>query len=124
VNPPRSHQLNRLAGLAIAVLLSACGGGGGGTSEQSSILAPAVALSPAPPPAGAPSLSADPLSHAAAAILTADVPVPQPASVPAQLPWDDPVAIGYAVIPAAAPTDTGGEAPYPDLRMLPTHASR
>lgn len=27
----------------------------------------------------------------------------------------------YTVVPAAAPEATGGEPPYPDLRMLPTH---
>lgn len=91
-------QFNRLASLAIVMLLSACGGGG--MAGQSSTPGPAAAPAPA----------------AAAS----DVPLPQLASVPAQLPWNDPILGGYTVIAAAAPTDTGGEAPYPDLRMLPT----
>lgn len=115
------HPINGLACLAIAALLSACGGGG--TAEQPSTAGPVVAASTAPaaPAAPPPSpASIDSPSNAASAILTSDVPVPQPASAPAQLPWDDPIAGGYTVTPAAAPTDTGGEAPYPDLRMLPT----
>lgn len=44
------------------------------------------------------------------------------APAPAQFSSGDPAAGGYTLIPAVAPTDSGGEAPYPDLRNLPTRA--
>lgn len=54
------------------------------------------------------------------ALVTFDPGAPAPASAPEPLPWNDPVAGGNPVSPAAAPADSGGEPPYPDLRMLPT----
>jgi hypothetical protein len=118
------HRFNCFAGLAIAALLSACGGGGSpAPSAQSSLPGAAAAPSTAPVPAAAAGpASPDAPSSAATPVQASEVPVPQPASVPAQLPWDDPAAIGYTVIPAAPLADTGGEAPYPDLRGLPTRA--
>lgn len=114
------HPFNCFAGLAIAALLSACGGG---TSAQSSLPGAAAAPSTAPLPAAAPApASPDAPSSAATPVQTSEVPVPQPASAPTQIPWDDPAATGYTVIPAAPLADTGGEAPYPDLRNLPTRA--
>lgn len=108
------HPFHCLAALAVTALLSACGGGG--TAGQPSPPGSAVAApAPSPVTAGAP-------SNAPGAALTSDVPVPQPASAPAQFSPDDLAGGGYTLIPAAAPADTGGEAPYPDLRNLPTQA--
>lgn len=123
MKPLLLHPFNCLAGLAIVALLSACGGGG--TAGQPSPPGAAAAASTAPAPAAAPSpspASTDAPSNAATAMLASDVPVPQPASAPPQFSSGDPATGGYTLIPAVAPTDTGGEAPYPDLRNLPTRA--
>lgn len=121
MKPPPRHQFNCLAGLAIVALLSACGGGTAGQSALpgSAVAAPAPAAASASAPSPA---STDSPSNAAPAILTSEVPVTQPASTPEALPWNDPAAGGYTLIAAAAPADTGSEAPYPDLRNLPTRA--
>lgn len=111
---PRFHCL---ALLAIMALLSACGGGSAG---KSSAAGPAAAVPPAAGAAPSPPLTDSP-SKAAAPTQTSDVPVPEPASAPAQLSWNDPADAGYTLIPAT-PAETGGEAPYPDLRNLPTRA--
>jgi hypothetical protein len=115
------HPFNCFAGLVITALLSACGGGG--TGAPSSLPGAAAAASGAPVPAAAPApASPDAPSSAATPVQTSEVPVPQPASAPTLIPSDDPAAAGHTLIPAAPLADTGGEAPYPDLRNLPTRA--
>ena len=107
INLLRPHQFNRIAILAMVVLLSACGGG------TASNPVPA-----APSPAAAPASSGPPL-NTQTALVGSEAAAPRPA----QFPWDDPVAGGSTVLPAAAPTDTGSGPPYPDLRLLPTQVT-
>jgi hypothetical protein len=117
----------------MVALLSACGGGGGGAAGQAAAPVPAIAASPAtsavPQPAEAP-------SSAPASAFLADAIVPPvsttplcPAEMCVRTP-NDAMAAGSGspdvpdaqgtLVAAAQVTTTTGEAPYPDLRMLPT----
>jgi hypothetical protein len=140
-------SINWIACFAIIALLSACGGGGG-SSDQAATPAAAVAASPAPVPVTAPAsvpslaaansvpadLPAPPLSAAppcppevcgvvpyneitAASVTAANVTAANVTVVSGSANVPD--AQGY-LVPSTDVIASGGEAPYPDLRMLPT----
>jgi hypothetical protein len=67
------------------------------------------AAAPAPAAVGAPA------SNLPATVAPSDL-APQPVSIDAA----DSMPGAYTLVPATAPADSDGEAPYPDLRMLPT----
>jgi hypothetical protein len=105
-------RFTHIASCAIVVLLSACGGGGGDSTTPAPVAAampasPAAAPTPAAVAAQAPNLPA--------AVAPSDLS-PHPVSTDAA----DSMTGAYTLVPATASADTGGEAPYPDLRMLPT----
>jgi hypothetical protein len=133
----------RMACYAMVALLSACSGGGSAdkaaapaaavptsaASSQASSLASPPVSPPVPAPAEVPSL-------APAGTVLAGLPVPTASGAPlcpqagcVVTPYDElaarpvspdvPDAPGYLVPPTEV-TTTVGEAPYPDLRMLPT----
>lgn len=130
----------RLAGsatLVLAALLSACGGGGGGSAGQAASPA-AVAANGAGSAPAAPASPAAPSQPAAPGTSLTDVILPTPpAALPcagtacaagpidaiAALPdWagtPDADTPGY-LVPSTEVITTAGEAPYPDLRALPT----
>jgi hypothetical protein len=133
MNPLTPFKINRIACYVMVALLSACGGGGGGSADQAATPAAAVAASPTPSPVPAPAAAP---SLAPAGAVFADLPAP-PVSAAAPCPPgvcvvtlydqlvarvgtpDVPDAQGY-LVPSTDVTTTGGEPPYPDLRMLPT----
>ncbi|MES2759488.1 MAG: hypothetical protein V4693_19115 [Pseudomonadota bacterium] len=102
MTPYRQPRFTHLASFAIVVLLSACGGGGGGSASP-------VTATAAPPAAAA-------AATAPAAAAPSNLAVPPSATDAA-----DKITGAYTLVPATAPADAGGEPPYPDLRMLPTH---
>jgi hypothetical protein len=111
--PPR---LNHIASFAIVALLSACGGGGGGDGAAPAPAAAAMPASPsAPAAAPAPAAAAAPAPILPAVVAPSDLSL-QPVTTDAA----DSMTGAYTLLPATAPADSGGEAPYPDLRMLPT----
>ena len=83
-------------------MLSACGGGGGSSADQP---APLVAVA-APAPAAPASTSPAPAATSPLDIAGIVSPVSEPG------PYAPPLSADAA----------GGEAPYPDLRQLPTRA--
>jgi hypothetical protein len=108
-------RFKHIASFAIVVLLSACGGGGGGDSAAPAAAAMPASPSSSPAAAPAPAVVAAPASHLPAAVAPSDMSL-QPVSTDAA----DSMTGASTVLPATAPADDGGEAPYPDLRMLPT----
>lgn len=106
-----------IASFAIVVLLSACGGGGAGDSATPAPAAAAMPASPfSPVPPLAPAAVGAPASNLPAILAPSSDPAPQPVSADAA----DSMPAAYTLVPASAAAETGGEAPYPDLRMLPT----
>jgi hypothetical protein len=143
MNSLTPFKLNRMACYAMVALLSACGGGGSAgkaeapaapvptsaaASPASSLASPPVsppvtasAEAPSLAPAGtvlaglaAPTASGAPLCPQAGCVVTPDVELAARPVSP-----DVPDAPGY-FIPSTEVATTVGEAPYPDLRMLPT----
>lgn len=100
MNPLRPYRLNHIASFAIVALLSACGGGGGGSA-------------PLPAQAATAPASSAPAPSAPSVVAPSDLSFPPAATDAAD-------KITGTLLPATAPDDTGGEAPYPDLRLLPT----
>jgi hypothetical protein len=143
MNPLTSSKITRMACYAMVALVSACGGAGladKAAAPAAAVPTPAAssqASSLASPPVSPPVVaSAEAPSLAAAGIVLADLPVPLASGAP-QCPQagcvvtsydelaarpvspDVPDAPGYLVPPTEV-TSTVGEAPYPDLRMLPS----
>jgi hypothetical protein len=128
MNPLIQSRIKRVACSAIVVLLSACGGGGSTdrpatlTANVTPSPAPAAPAAPMPAPAGSPSAAYD-LAAPGVSVATACPPEVCTGTQYQELtaragPLD--VTDARPLSDTEQLVNTGGEAPYPDLRMLPT----
>lgn len=133
MNPLIPSRIKLIACSAIVVLFSACGGGGGSTDRPATLTAHVVSSptsaaaavpSTTPASAGSPSdLPAPgvPVATACPPEVCTGTQYHELTARPGPLDAPDAQPLSDNAVPGTEPLiDTGGEAPYPDLRTLPT----